>query len=130
MITTGSPAASLCATRGNDPTERGAPFGGKQGTRLKISPADFATCLTFSTALSVRLFCCGWVALTDGLPPSCLVSGLAVSAIAACCAVSARAICGVEVSSAKAAVATHHVVAQKGRRLLHSIINEKLSRFF
>ena len=33
------------------------PFGGRQGTRLKMSPADFATSLTLSIALPARPFC-------------------------------------------------------------------------
>src|ERR1700679_3042082 len=89
MITTGSPAASLCATRGSEPTVLGAPFGDRHGTRLKISLAVFAACLTFSIALSVRLFagpwlsgCVGfadgawfaggaWPALSSGAAPAC-----------------------------------------------------------
>jgi hypothetical protein len=56
MITTGSPAASLLATCGNEPIDLAPPFGGKQGTRLKMSPADFATSFTRSIAVLVRLF--------------------------------------------------------------------------
>src|SRR5271167_892638 len=72
MIKTGSPAASLPATCGSDPIDLGAPFGGRHGTRLKMSLADFATCLTFSIALSVRLFGCAeaaggiWLGLSTG----------------------------------------------------------------
>src|SRR6266436_7960662 len=58
MITTGSPAASLLATCGSDPIDLAPPFGGKHGTRLKMSPADFATSLTFSIVLAARLFGC------------------------------------------------------------------------
>src|SRR5437660_12864738 len=58
MITTGSPAASLLATSGNEPIDLGPPFGGRQGTRLKMSLADFATSFTLSSALPGRLFCC------------------------------------------------------------------------
>ena len=65
-ITTGSPAASLLATRGSEPIFLAPPFGGRQGTRLKMSPADFATSLTFSIALEVRLFCCGLAGLGGG----------------------------------------------------------------
>ena len=62
MITTGSPAASLLATCGSDPIDLAPPFGGRQGTRLKMSPADFATSFTLSIALPVRLFCCDGLA--------------------------------------------------------------------
>src|ERR1700730_6469182 len=58
MIVTGRPATSLLATCGSDPIDLAAPLEGRQGTRLKISPADFATALTVSIALVVRLFCC------------------------------------------------------------------------
>src|SRR5580700_1649517 len=117
MIFTGSPAASLPATCGSDPTGLAPPFGGRHGTRLKISLADFATCFTFSIALSVRLFCCvvrstaatlpASVAGEAGLAPSDLllsdlllsdlaasdlaVSDLALSDNAACWAACARA---------------------------------------
>src|ERR1700731_777590 len=91
MISTGSPDASLPATCGSDPTGLTPPFGGRQGTRLKISPADFATSLTFSIALAVRLFCCdglaGSTAATLPVPTVWDVaagSGLALSASAAC----------------------------------------------
>src|SRR5271169_5246310 len=100
MISTGSPAASLPATCGSDPIDLGAPFGGRHGTRLKMSLADFATCLTFSIALSVRLFGCGgliWstaatlpcsdfsavgLTLSDFAPSDFAVSDLAVSDLA------------------------------------------------
>ena len=60
MIVTGAPDASLPATCGSEPIGLIPPFGGRQGTRLKMSPADFATSLTFSIALAVRLLgCCG-----------------------------------------------------------------------
>ena len=39
MITTGLPAASLAATCGSDPIDLTPPFGGRQGTRLKMSLA-------------------------------------------------------------------------------------------
>src|SRR5436305_1823596 len=58
MISTGWPEASLPATCGSDPIDLGPPFGGRQGTRLKMSVADFATSFTLSIALPVRLFCC------------------------------------------------------------------------
>src|SRR5580765_6017943 len=107
MITTGSPAASLLATCGNEPIDLAPPFGGRQGTRLKMSPADFATSFTFSIALLVRLFCCDGfccarlagstaatlpvpvVGCSDGLAASTLLAAsvLAVPDIAACWAV-------------------------------------------
>jgi hypothetical protein len=45
----------LCVTRGSE-NDRANRFGGKHGTRLKMSVADFATCLTLSIAFSVMLF--------------------------------------------------------------------------
>src|SRR5258708_13739258 len=57
MISTGAPAASLVATRGSDPTDLATPFDPRQGTRLKISVADFATSFTLSIALLVMLLC-------------------------------------------------------------------------
>ena len=62
MITTGSPEASLPATCGSDPIDLAPPFGGRHGTRLKMSPADFATCFTLSIALAVKLFGCDGLA--------------------------------------------------------------------
>src|SRR3982074_2353314 len=83
MITTGSPEASLLAPCGNDPIDLAPPFGGRQGTRLKMSPADFATSLTFSIAFVVRLFCCAglaWsTAATLPAPVARDAGGLAVS---------------------------------------------------
>ena len=52
MITTGWPAMSLLATCGSEPSDCAPPFGGRQGTRLKMSLADFATCFTLSMALA------------------------------------------------------------------------------
>src|SRR6266550_2741695 len=90
MITTGSPAASLLATCGNEPIDLGAPFGGRQGTRLKMSVADFATSFTLSIALPVRLFCCaeldGSTAATLPVLPAPVVGcsdGLAASGLLA-----------------------------------------------
>src|ERR1700748_2211761 len=68
---TGWPEASLPATCGSDPIDCALPFGARQGTRLKISLADFATCLTFSIARVVRLFGC------DGLAGSTAATGAA-----------------------------------------------------
>src|SRR5450432_2685730 len=110
MITTGSPDASLLATCGSDPIDLAPPFGGKHGTRLKISPADFATCFTFSIALAVRLFCCGGLALSD--------LGMSVDAGAwaawAACARAGRIDTGVSSISAATAGATSNVILQKG----------------
>src|ERR1700719_1228654 len=132
MITTGPPAASLCATCGSDPTDRGAPLGGRHGTRLKISPADFATCLTLSIALSVRLLGCAWPAggawlgLSAGAALPCSAfsatgtagfapSDLALSENAACWADSARTgTVAANVSSTSAAAEANHMT-QKGR---------------
>ena len=58
MIITGSPEASFAATCGSDPIDLAPPFGGRHGTRLKMSPADFATSFTLSIALAARLFGC------------------------------------------------------------------------
>ena len=44
MMVTGWPAISLLATCGNDPIDFAPPFAGRQGTRLKMSEADLATC--------------------------------------------------------------------------------------
>src|SRR5690348_1293957 len=56
MITTGWPAISLFATCGSEPSACTPPFGGKQGTRARISPADLATCFTLSIAFAVSVF--------------------------------------------------------------------------
>src|ERR1700737_1361922 len=53
-MTTGWPAASFFATCGRDPIDLRPPFGGRQGTRLKMSLAAFALSLTLSIALIVR----------------------------------------------------------------------------
>ena len=58
MIITGSPAASLLATCGSEPIDFETPLGDRQGTRAKMSPADFATSLALSIALVGRPFCC------------------------------------------------------------------------
>src|SRR4051812_15446511 len=92
MMTTGSPAASLPATRGSDPILWAPPFGGKHGTRLKMSVADFATSFTLSIVLPVRLFCAdgldrstaATLPVAGGLAASDLsASGLVVSDLAA-----------------------------------------------
>src|SRR5882757_9492943 len=61
-ITTGWPAASLLATCGSEPIDLETPFGDRQGTRLKISVADFATSFTLSIARPVRPFCAAGLA--------------------------------------------------------------------
>src|SRR2546423_1715678 len=58
LLPAGGPEASLPATCGSDPIDLGPPFGGRQGTRLKMSPADFATSFTVSIVLAAMLFCC------------------------------------------------------------------------
>ena len=68
-ITTGLPAASLPATCGSEPIDLEAPFGGRQGTRLKMSPADFATSFTLSIALPVMPFCAAGLVAAAG--PAC-----------------------------------------------------------
>src|SRR5215475_8491423 len=55
MITTGSPSTSFLATCGNEPSDCAPPFGGRHGTRLKISPADFAAAFTLSIAVALRV---------------------------------------------------------------------------
>ena len=59
MISTGSPATSFFATCGSEPIALATPFGDWQGTRAKMSPADFATSLALSIALVAALFCAG-----------------------------------------------------------------------
>src|SRR6185312_12508388 len=54
-MTTGLLAASLAATCGSDPTDCETPFGGRQGTRLKMSRARAAIAATLSIALPDRL---------------------------------------------------------------------------
>src|SRR5437773_10146617 len=86
MITTGWPAASLAATCGSEPICLAPPFGGRQGTRLKMSPADFATSFTLSIALPVRLFCSVGCAGSCGGEPAWLVAATLppVAPVAAC----------------------------------------------
>src|SRR6266480_2634051 len=84
MMTTGSPEASLLATCGSDPIDLAPPFGGRQGTRPKMSPADFATCCIFSIALVVRLFCCAGLAGSTAatLPAPVAPAGWVAAALA------------------------------------------------
>src|SRR2546428_6853460 len=106
MITTGCPATSLLATCGSDPIDLELPFGGRQGTRLKMSPADLATSFTLSIALPVMPFWAGGLAAAVGAACggplsaegffSVLVSVLAVFALSdspACFPVCCRAGC-------------------------------------
>jgi hypothetical protein len=75
----------LLATCGSDPIDLAPPFGGKHGTRPKMSPVDFATSLTFSIVLVARLFCCAglaWsTAATLPAPAAPLVRGAAGVAV-------------------------------------------------
>src|SRR4051812_3360362 len=138
MMTTGSPAASLLATRGSDPILCALPFGDKHGTRLKMSVADFATSFTLSIALPVRPFCadgsaaatlpapvagaaCGFV-VSDLAVSDLAVSDLALSDSAAacwagcCCACAGDAHAGVSTASAAAmASAVSDADGRKGR---------------
>src|SRR5207245_9869290 len=103
MTTPAGPATSLLATRGSDPIDLGAPFGGRQGTRLKMSPADLATSFTLSIALPVMPFWAGGLAAAVGAACggalsaegffSVMFSVLALSDSAACCALCCGAVC-------------------------------------
>src|SRR5271169_5922579 len=141
MISTGSPAASLPATCGSDPIDLGAPFGGRHGTRLKMSLADLATCFIFSIALSVRLvgggelvwstaatlpcsdFSAAGVTLSDFAPSDLAVSDLAASDLAlsdnaacwAACARTGAIAAGVSSTSAATAGAASNAIVKKGR---------------
>src|SRR3984893_7292349 len=129
-MTTGSPEASLLATCGSDPIDLAPPFGGRQGTRLKILLADFATSFTLSIALVVRLFCCGGFAWSTAAtlpapaaPVVCAAGGLMLSGLAlsdrvaffeawAACARTGKFDAGD--STASAATAASAAVPQKG----------------
>jgi hypothetical protein len=102
MIITGWPLISLLATCGSDPIDLELPFGGRHGTRLKMSPADLATSFTLSIALPVMPFwaeglatavcaACGVALSAEGFF-SVLFSVLAGSDSAACCALCCGAI--------------------------------------
>src|SRR5207237_900891 len=54
----GSAEAALPAKCGSYPIDWGPHLGGRHGTRLKMSPADFATSFTVSIVLAAMLFCC------------------------------------------------------------------------
>src|SRR5262245_11752522 len=123
MIVTGCPAISLLATRGSEPIDLLPPFGGRHGTRAKIS-------LTLSTARAAMLFCAGllWTLapalagasaglVASGLLASDLAAsdlGASVLPTAACCANCARAGTGVSNAAAANAVAASTALAQKG----------------
>src|SRR5712675_1586988 len=126
MISTGWPEASLLATRGSDPIDLAMPFDGRQGTRLKISVADFATSFTVSIALLVMLRCAG---APDGSTAATLpapvvgdacglvASVLALSESVACWAACARTGStdgGVSSATATVAIAVSHVTRRKG----------------
>src|ERR1700683_1198876 len=142
MIVTGAPSASLLATCGSEPTDLTPPFGGRQGTRLKISPADFATSLTFSIALEVRLLGCRGLAWSTAtalpVPTVCdpeapKLSDLAMPDSVACCRAWARAgrIDG-GANSTKAATtgAASDAIRQKGRTKLINAKSSILLRWF
>src|SRR3954453_18284755 len=88
MIPPALPPPPLAATCGNEPIVLAPPFGARHGTRLRISPAVFATSLTLSIALPARPFCTDEFAGSTEATP--VVAALALSEGAAC-AVSARA---------------------------------------
>ena len=123
-IRTGAPEASSLATRGNDTIFLAPPFGGRQGTRLKISPADFATSLTFSIALEVTLFCCGLAASTATTlaPAAGGAGGFAASDLALServawvpCARAGSSCAGVSKTSAAIAGSASDIIRRKGR---------------
>src|ERR1700722_441383 len=133
MIMTGSPAASLLATCGSDPTGLTSPFGGRHGTRLKILAAVVATSFTLSIALPVRLFGCAgfaWsTAATLPAPAGATVAGDAGAfassdralsggvcwAAWAVCAPAGTADAGVNSTNAASADAASEAVFQRGR---------------
>src|SRR6478609_9715094 len=126
MISTGWPEASLLATRGSDPIDLAAPFDGRQGTRLKMSVADFAASFTVSIALEVILRCAGAAdGSTAATLPAPLVGdagGLAVSVLDLSESVACWAACarngathgGVSSATPAMAIAASHVVRGKG----------------
>src|SRR5207244_11539171 len=91
---------SLLATCGSDPIDLEPPFGGRHGTRLKMSPADLATSFTLSIALPAMPFAAGLAAivtaggaaLSAGGFCSVLFPDLALSDSAACWAVCCGAV--------------------------------------
>src|SRR5882672_4743572 len=118
-ITTGWPAASLPATCGSDPIDFAPPFGGRHGTRPRMSVADFATSFTLLIALLVMLLGAdgldGSTAATLPAPvvDACgfAVSVLALSESVACCAVCActgRTHGGISSATLAAASAASH----------------------
>ena len=117
------------ATCGSDPIDLAPPFGGRHGTRLKMSPADFATSFTFSIALAVRLFCSGelaWsTAATLPVPVDLALSDLVLSDFGASesaawapCACAGRVDRGVSSTSAATAGTASDALQEKGRTKL------------
>src|SRR6185312_5206959 len=106
------------------------PFGGRHGTRLKMSPADFATSFTLSIALAVRLLGCGeagWsTAVTSPVAVVCdadalKLSDLATPDSAACWTTWARPggiKAGANSTSAATAGTVSDAIPQKGRTKL------------
>src|SRR6186713_2720715 len=122
-MTTGLPATSLPATCGSEPIAFAPPFGDRQGTRLKMSPADFATCFTLSMARAVMPRCSadGWVAATvvwDGEAGAGLADCVGAGVACAACAWAGACATGVSNSRAAAADAARHAFRRKGRREL------------
>src|SRR3954454_19237120 len=103
---TGWPGTGLPATCGSEPIAFAPPFGDRQGTRLKMSPADFATCFTLSMARAVMPRWAGDVAATvvwDGEAEAGLAD--CCGAGVACAAGSCARDCDTGVSNSNAAAA-------------------------
>src|SRR5262249_48912358 len=76
MIRSGCPAISLLATCGSEPIDFLPPFGGRHGTRAKIS-------LTLSTARAAMLLCAGLPWTPADVPAVGAWAGFAASDLAA-----------------------------------------------
>src|SRR5581483_6213317 len=78
MMVTGCPAISLFATRGSEPIDLWAPFGGRQGTRANMS-------FILSTARAAMLFCGGlfWTAALLLVPAAGVSAGFTASGLGA-----------------------------------------------